>query len=89
VALYQGTTLVVLQTLFKEGFKALRLSAAEACFSILSISHALAYSLLRHRAGVDALTEQSRRDGTACSPAWKCRVAYGLEASPGGTAHPG
>jgi hypothetical protein len=42
-----------------------------------------------HRGRVDAPPEQSRRDGTACSPARECRVAYGLEASPGGTAQPG
>jgi hypothetical protein len=46
-------------------------------------------ALATHRAGVDGPTKQYRRDGTACSPARECRVAYGLEASPGGTAHPG
>jgi hypothetical protein len=58
-------------------------------FHSLNLLCARILALAAHRASVDAPTEQSRRDGTACSPARECRVAYGLEASPGGTAHPG
>jgi hypothetical protein len=58
-------------------------------FHSLNLFCARILAVATHRAGVDAPTEQSRRDGTACSPARECRVAYGLEASPGGTAQPG
>jgi hypothetical protein len=39
--------------------------------------------------GFDTPTEQSRRDGTNCSPARECRVACDLKASPEGTAQRG
>jgi hypothetical protein len=35
----------------------------------------------------DTAANQSRRDGTACSPAHQWRVGEGHEASPGGMAH--
>jgi hypothetical protein len=71
------------------GFRAHSLLAAEAYFfHSLNLLCARILALATHRAGVDPPTEQSRRDGTACSPARECRVAYGLEASPGGRHSP-
>ena len=46
-------------------------------FHSLNLLCARILAIATHRAGVDAPTEQSRRDGTACSPARECRVTYG------------